>query len=628
MKKILSIIFFTVLISIMIGVSFGQSLAIESMTIDMDVNEDNSIQIEENITTVFYDRNKHGIYRDLPKRTYFGKPIEYENINVQGAPFKTESSGDFLKIRIGDPNAYVDATESYKIDYLLRIGDDRNTDLDELYFNIIGPDWEMPISNISFNIQMPKAFDENKINFTSGNVGSTSSENVDYQVNDLVISGEYTGTLYPGQALTIALPLPEGYFDVEEETYFYESLKKFYPVIFILLFLIGIFIKYKFGKNKELFPTVEFYPPNGLTPAEIGYLYDNQVDPYDLTSMLIYWASEGYIKIIEKEEQKGLIFKKDVSHIYLEKVKDLPGSVKDFEKTYFNELFDEYAIDDVVDTELLENTFYRTINNVQSLLRYSFKSKDRRLHSKKSWLWPAILLFISFSMLFLFYSYTLISVIPYETFLITALSAGIGIFTTVIFFTAAKSFSIVKTRLPKDRFKMFISSIVFSLLGLGIIGFYVWVNAVEIYLVLLLLAPLSLIYISPYALKRTKFGDEILAKTLGFKNFIEKAEKDRINQLVDEDPEYFYKILPYAMVLGVTDQWARQFEDIALNEPSWYVNNTSRRFSTIYFVSHLNTATESISKNMTSSPSQSSSGGSSGGGFSGGGSSGGGGGGW
>jgi uncharacterized membrane protein YgcG len=610
-----------------IEISFGQSLAIDSMTIEMNVRENNSIQIEENINTVFYDRSKHGIYRDLPRKTYFGKPIKYENINVQGAPFKTETSGDFLRIRIGDPNVYVDATENYKISYLLVIGDDRNTDLDELYFNIIGPDWEMPINNISFNIQMPKAFDESKINFTSGNVGSTSSDNVDYQINDLVISGEYTETLYPGQALTIALPLPEGYFEVEE-VYFYESLKIFYPFVFIVLFIVGIFVKNKFGKNNELFPTVEFYAPNDLTPAEIGFLYDHQVDPYDLTSMLVYWASEGYIKIKEKEEKKGVIFKKDVSHIYLEKVKDLPGTVKAFEKTYFDELFDGYAVENVVDTEILENTFYRTINNVQSLLKHSFKTKGRRLYSKKSWLWPVILLFISFSMLFLFFSYTLMSIIPYETFLITALSAGISIFATIIFFTAAKSFSVVKTRLPKDRFKVLFSSITFTILGLALIGFYVWVNAVEIYLALFLIAPLALIYISPYALKRTKFGDEILAKTLGFKNFIEKAEKDRINTLVNEDPEYFYKILPYAMVLGVTDQWARQFEDIAIDEPSWYVNNTSRRFSTVYFVSHLNNTTASISKNMTASPSQSSSGSSSGGGFSGGGSGGGGGGGW
>jgi uncharacterized membrane protein YgcG len=629
MKKYILTIIFLSLSLILTGFTFSQSLEINSMSIEMNVYENNSIQIVEEINTVFYDRNKHGIFRDLPKRTYFGKPIKYENISVEGAPYKIETSGDFLRIRIGDPDKFVDETESYTINYLLTIGDDRNSDLDELYFNIIGPDWEIPISNIDFNIEMPKAFDESKVNFTSGNVGNTTtSNNLDYQINGLEIIGKFNGTLFPGQALTIALPLPEGYFDVEEETNIYERIKLFYPVFFILLFALGIFVKLKYGKNNELFPTVEFYPPNDLSPAEIGYLYDYQVDPYDLTSMLVYWASKGYIKIIEKEEKKGIIFKKDVSHIYLEKVRDLPNTVKSFELTFFNELFDGYAVNNVVDTEILENTFYRTINNVQSLLKHSFKNKDRRLYSKKSWLWPFVLIVINIFMLFLFFSYTLLEVIPYDTIMISAFSVGISIFITAIFFTSAKTLSIVKTRLPKDRFKVLFSSILFAVLGLVLIGVYTWVNALEIYLVVFLIPPVSLIYMSPYALKRTNFGDEILAKTLGFKNFIEKAEKDRINRLVDEDPEYFYKILPYAMVLGVTDQWARQFEDIAIDEPSWYVNNTSRRFSTMYFVSHLNRTTESISKNMTASPSQSSSGGSSGGGFSGGGSGGGGGGGW
>jgi len=628
MKKIIFITFIAFFVFTFIGLSFGQSLEINAMAIEMEVYENNSFQITENISTVFYDRNKHGIYRDLPKTTYFGKPMQYENINVEGAPFKIESSGDFLRIRIGDPDKFVDATENYKISYLLMIGDDHNTDLDELYFNIIGPDWEIPISNVTFRIQMPKTFDQENITFTSGNVGSTTSNNVSYQVNNLTISGNYNDTIYPGQALTIALPLPEGYFNVQKEVFLYEKLKKFYPVVFVLLFVLGVFIKLKFGKNNDLFPTVEFYPPNDLTPAEIGYLYDHQVDPYDLTSMLVYWASKGYIKIIEKEEKKGVIFKKDVSHIYLEKVKELPETVKSFESTFFNELFDTYAVEGTVDTEILENTFYRTIATVQSLLKQSFKIANRRLYSKKSYLWSFVLILISFSMFFIFFSGTMVNQMLYQTFLMTALSAGISFVIVLVFFTSAKAFAMVKTRLPKDRFKVLFSSIITCLLGLGLIGLYAWVMAVNIYLSLFLIAPLVLIYISPYALKRTQYGDEMLSKIIGFRSFIERAEKDRINRLVHEDPEYFYKILPYAMVLGVTDQWARQFEDIALGEPTWYENHTSRNFTTMYFVNHLSKTTENISRNMTASPSQSSSGGSSGGGFSGGGSGGGGGGGW
>lgn len=628
MKKIILILTIFLSFFISVSISYSQSLAIDSMDIEMNVYENNSIEIIERITAKFYDSDMHGIFRDLPKKSYFGKPIKYENISVNGAPFKIESIGDYMRIRIGDPNQFARDTEVYEINYLLIIGDDRNPELDELYFNIIGSSWEIPISNITFDITMPKAFDESKINITGGNVGSTSNEGINYDVNGLSIKGNMNETIYPGQALTIALPLPEGYFDVEEEIYLYEKIKTLYPYLFIILLILGVIIKWKYGTNNQLFPTVEFYSPDKLTPAEIGYIYDEQVDPYDLTSMLIYWASNGYIRIIEKEETKGLIFKKDVSHMYLEKIKNLPDNVLTFEKVYFNDLFDDYAVDGIVDIELLTDSFYKTITVVRSFLIESFKKNSRKIYSFKSRIWSYVLLFISLIMFFMFFSNGLVSIMPFETLVITGLSFGASVAMLAIFGLSAKLFSLVKTRLPKDRFKILLLSIILGVVGLVLLGIFWLFVGVHLLYSIFVLTSLIFIYISPYALKRTDYGDKMLSKIIGFKAFIENAEKDRINRLVNEDPEYFYKILPYAMVLGVTDEWAKQFENIALDQPSWYDNRTGRNFSTIYFVNHLNKSTESISRNMTSTPSQSTSGGSSGGGFSGGGSGGGGGGGW
>ena len=35
---------------------------------------------------------------------------------------------------------------------------------------------------------------------------------------------------------------------------------------------------------------------------------------------------------------------------------------------------------------------------------------------------------------------------------------------------------------------------------------------------------------------------------------------DRINALAEENPSYFYDVLPYAYVFGLTDTWAKKFE--------------------------------------------------------------------
>ena len=45
-----------------------------------------------------------------------------------------------------------------------------------------------------------------------------------------------------------------------------------------------------FGRDKKIVPTVEFYPPKGLTPAEVGLVIDGTADKKDLISMIIYYA--------------------------------------------------------------------------------------------------------------------------------------------------------------------------------------------------------------------------------------------------------------------------------------------------------------------------------------------------
>ena len=123
--------------------------------------------------------------------------------------------------------------------------------------------------------------------------------------------------------------------------------------------------------------------------------------------------------------------------------------------------------------------------------------------------------------------------------------------------------------------------------------------------------------------RRTKYGTEMLGKIQGFKNFLEMAEKPKLEQLVMENPEYFYDVLPYTYALGVSSKWMKKFEDIALEDPHWYYGYTS--FSTHSFNSFMNSTYSSISNAMSSSPSNSVG---SGGGSSGGGSGGGGGGSW
>ncbi|MBQ5485354.1 MAG: hypothetical protein IIT72_07695, partial [Lachnospiraceae bacterium] len=63
---------------------------------------------------------------------------------------------------------------------------------------------------------------------------------------------------------------------------------------------------------------------------------------------------------------------------------------------------------------------------------------------------------------------------------------------------------------------------------------------------------------------------QLQGRLLGFRTFIKEAEYDKIKELVDQDPEYFFNILPYAQVLGLTTQWTNHFLKLDLQQPSWY----------------------------------------------------------
>ena len=127
--------------------------------------------------------------------------------------------------------------------------------------------------------------------------------------------------------------------------------------------------------------------------------------------------------------------------------------------------------------------------------------------------------------------------------------------------------------------------------------------------------------------QRSAAGRELLLKTLGFRLYMDTAEKYR--QQFAEKAEIFTQLLPYAIVFGVVSRWAKAFEGIDTSQAnsSWYVGNAP--FQAALLSSSLQSMNDSISRSISASPpSSGSSSGFGGGGFSGGGGGGGGGGSW
>lgn len=120
---------------------------------------------------------------------------------------------------------------------------------------------------------------------------------------------------------------------------------------------------------------------------------------------------------------------------------------------------------------------------------------------------------------------------------------------------------------------------------------------------------------------RTKTGVSFLRQSLAYKRFVRMAEKDRLRVLAEKDPTIFGRLLPYAMVLGVENQWAEKFHDLITAPPSWYeplgYGSTNYIFSSNTFVNDLGYSMTTMGSTFVSQPMPTSSSSGAGGGFSG-----------
>lgn len=617
-KKLIGVILFIlsfILISFLPNNSYAVTdYVINSYDIDVKVNENNTFDITETITANFYMR-KHGIIRTIPLKNTIERldgskstnRVKITNLQVNNKYSKSNSNGN-LAIKIGNQDTYVTGLQKYIIKYTYDIGADPVKDADEFYYNLIGNEWDTSISNISFSITMPKEFDASSLGFSSGRYGYTDNNSVSYSVNGNTISGIYTDTLPAGNGLTIRLTLPDNYFVGARD-----NKTDYYIIIGICLFIVFIaFVLWLlFGRDKPVIETVEFYPPGGYNSAELAFLYKGETDDKAIVSLLIYLASKGYLKI-EEIENKALFASTKDFIIY--KLKEYDGT-NEIEKLFFNGLFRTRS---AVTSSDLTNRFYITVNHIKKLLnKKENKTKifDKKSLSLKKLIIPMMLIIFVLITAKSFYDAGMLSELP-----VALIFPGIGFSLMISILTSSGPIST----------KIFI--VIWGLLFGGIPTFLIilpviFSNSISAITYLIGILCIILLYVfRKIILKRTPFGSEILGKIKGFKRFLETAEKDQLEAMVEKEPEYFYNILPYTYALGVSDKWVEQFENIAVEPPSWYYSSTA--FSVHSFGTFMNSTMTSVNTSMTSRPSSSSSGGSSGGGFSGGGSGGGGGSSW
>jgi len=611
-NKIMKIFLFLLWMPMLVNAA---DYTIQSYDINMKVNENNTFDITETITADFHI-SKHGIIRKIPLVNQINRvdgtssrnKAKISNIRVN-QDYQLKKEDGYQIIQIGNSSTTVKGLQSYVISYTYNIGKDPLKEVDELYYNLIGTEWDTIINQVTFTITMPKSFDASSLGFATGSKGSTN-QGVKYMVKDKTITGSYNKTLSSYQGLTVRLTLPEGYFVGASNKTSIRILAEWLPIILVI---ISLLIWFKYGKNDPIVDTVEFYPPENFNSLEVAFVKNGSVENKDVTSLLIYLANKGYIKIEEVE-------KNQVSQYFkFTKLKEYDGNDAR-EKKFLDDFF---ALGNEVTLIDLVNRFYKTVNDIKKDINQ--EENIKKLYTKKSLKMGKV---FSIEIGIMFSVFLLCWIIEGNAGVIIS-SLPILIMTVFIFrFISKLTFKKKEAVILMIIWSMFFGGIPLLIMVISLI------TTVSDMILIgeFILALIIIVILKNKMPKRTPEINIIYGKIKGFEKFLNYAKKDELENLVSRYPHYFYDILPYTYVMGISDKWISKFEDINLSAPEWYSNpnpdfnmitfnhmiNSSLNACTCHYMRSSDSSSSSSDSNSFSS-SSSSGGGSSGGGSGGGG---------
>ncbi|HEX3377475.1 MAG TPA: DUF2207 domain-containing protein, partial [Candidatus Acidoferrales bacterium] len=284
----------------------ARELKIEKFSAEIFVQQDASLEVNETIDVNFIGA-WHGLYRTIPVEYVTLQGFNYslfvkleEATDAAGQPLKVESSrqGHYLKWKIYVDDA-TDVDRTIHLRYKVRNGLKFFEDHDELYWNVTGDEWDVPINNVSAQILLPPGVTGIRTNVFTGSFGSTA-HNAEASTSGSTVEVSMDRPLSFHEGLTVAVAFDKGF--VKEPgtgDLIGQFLESNWPLFLpILVFFIMFWLWSTRGRDPRVGSVaVQYEPPDGLTPAEAGTLVDEQAAMRDITATIVDLAVRGYIVI-------------------------------------------------------------------------------------------------------------------------------------------------------------------------------------------------------------------------------------------------------------------------------------------------------------------------------------------
>ncbi|MBZ9569408.1 DUF2207 domain-containing protein [Patescibacteria group bacterium] len=489
-----------------------------SIEVDIQINQDSTFEVTEkqtyNLTGSFGYFYRDVELKDLDHISNI-EVFDSQEKKLNNNEYKVSYKGNRVSVQWDFPRRVFDnELKSWTVKYKVHGGLGFYEEWDELYWNAIFEDREVDVREAEVIVHLPAQFVKEEINqkMFVGRLGSKTQSN-NYEIIDGKTVRFWEYNIRPHNFLTIVVTWPKG---IVTKPFLYRNQMINWTILLIALALpIFFFVKMyigwrKRGKDPKIAKTIiaHYSPPEDFSPAIFGVLIDQGADMKDITATIINLAVRGYLRI--RERGGGFSIFKEQEYI-LDKLKD-ESDLKPFEQKIIRGIFGNK---NTVFSDDLRNKFYKEISGIK-----------KSLHQE-------------------------VGKTGYFMGNILNVRKEYGKTSYKIFFLALLIF-----------FGWLITSF---LLQAEMIRYFAQILILELGLII---SAIIILIFAHYMPSLTQKGLEAKWKLLGFKEYLQTAERFRLGA---ETLETFSKYLPYALVLGVEKKWAERFSDFFYQEQNWYV---------------------------------------------------------
>ena len=527
MRRMLLGLLTVLLLALLSTTVFADGTAVTAKTTECDVERDGACTLSLRFTVEF-----------APGTESFDVPISAAARDVV-CPLKyTVVAGEGCKLlRLSGPlSGKMEITVSYRLaETVTDNGENQVFSVQLLY-----PQWTCPISGYEVELRLPGSFESLPV-FVSGYYGDHIDNYMEIGIQNGTIHAVLNAkqTLQDHEAMSVSLELPRDFFDLR---FLAGKTIRVDRLLFLGLLLMAAAYWAVFLRNPPVLPKRQAMPPEGGNAGAIPFVLTDRSP--DLALMIVQWASLGYLTLSRTH----------TGHVQLTRQIDMDTERKHFECEIFQTLFSRGELCDVRSAEYLKA---RRLANEKTRQFWQNRVYDPKAGSTLFFRLLAlgaglILCLACFDAWVASKSWRWLAIIPLSLLGTAACHAiqELGGF-------------LLRRHSLRTLFLAVLSAAFLFITGKN--------GGLLALMALNLLVQLAVGLLLRCGGRRTRSGAARAAELLGYRRWLLAAPKELLELNLEADPQYFYRILPFADALRVSRAVAGTLGKTRLEPCDWLI---------------------------------------------------------